>query len=161
MIRLESMDETEFQGFVDRAIRRRAAKWAERGLWTEADGLEACQRLYQRRLPKGRETPGNHFAKVMDSDTNAPVGEIWYEAEREGGKLQFTVEWIQIEPEFRRRGYASAALHSLEEMAARHGADRIHLTVWTDNPGAMELYSKLGYRPLNVDLSKRLPSQDR
>jgi len=156
LIRLEPMGETDFRGFMDRAIPRRAAKWADRGIWSDRHALEASREMYGRTLPSGRDTPGNHFVNLIESTSGVRVGEAWYLAELLGGKMQFWVEWIQVEPGFRRKGYATAALQALEELARGLGADRIGLTVWADNPGASELYTKLGYRPASQDLTKRL-----
>lgn len=156
VIRLEPMDETEFRAFVGKAIPRRAAKWVERGIWTEAKALETSERLYTQRLPEGRLTPGNQFVNVVDPDRGGHLGEAWYAVEEQGGKLQFWVEWIQIEPEHRRKGYATEALRALEETARELGADRIGLTVWSDNPNAIRLYSKLGYAPASTNMTKRL-----
>jgi ribosomal protein S18 acetylase RimI-like enzyme len=158
VIRLEPMDEADFQAFVERSIPRRAAKWIERGIWTEAQALATSRSNYLQRLPKGRDTPGNHFLKVVEPASGSAVGEVWYRAEEQGGKLQFWVEWIQIEPDHRRKGYATDVLRILEETAKERGADRVGLTVWVDNPGALRLYSKLGYSSANVNMTKRLVS---
>ena len=150
------MDEADFRSLVDRSIPRRAAKWVERGIWSEAHALEASRQNYARRLPKGRETPGNHFLNIVGPSNDGPIGEVWYQAEEQGGKLQFWIEWIEIRPDFRRKGYATEVLRLLEETARNLGADRIGLTVWTDNPGAMKLYSKLGYSAASVNMTKPL-----
>ena len=156
VIRLEAMDETDFRAFVEKAVPRRAAKWVERGIWTEAKALETSARLYSERLPEGRKTPGNHFANIVDPTAGGHLGEVWYTLEEQGGKLRFWVEWIQVEPQHRRKGYATEVLRTLEEKARTLGADRIGLTVWSDNPYALRLYSKLGYVAANVNMTKRL-----
>lgn len=158
MIRLEPMDEADFRAFVARAIPRRASKWVERGIWSQERSLEASQQAYSRLLPNGKDTPGNHFLKVIDASDGAAIGEVWYTNEEEGGRLQFWVEWIQIDPDRRRKGHATEVLQRLEEMASGLGATRIGLDVWTDNPGAMALYSKLGYRTARASMMKPLPN---
>lgn len=159
MPRLTPMNDAEFAAFLARAIPRRAATWVQRGIWTEERALEASRAAYQRVLPQGRATPGHHFFHVLDDSTGEPVGEVWYSAEDQGGKLQFWVEWIQIEPEHRRRGLASQVLLDLETTARLAGAERIGLNVWTDNPNAAALYAKLGFQPANMSLVKSLPSR--
>ncbi|HYA70388.1 MAG TPA: GNAT family N-acetyltransferase [Thermoplasmata archaeon] len=156
MVRLEPMSESDFQAFVERAIPRRAAKWVERGMWTESKAIETCRSLYRQWLPNGRDTPGNHFLNVVDPTTGARVGDVWYTAEEQGGKLQFWVEWIEIEPNHRRKGHATEVLRTLEETAHGLGADRIGLTVWADNPSALRLYSRLGYAVASTNMTKGL-----
>jgi ribosomal protein S18 acetylase RimI-like enzyme len=84
------------------------------------------------------------------------VGEVWYTAANEGGRMQFWVEWIWIEPEHRRRGYALQAFLLLEEEARRLGAPRCGLDVWVDNPAAIALYKKLGYVSVSMSMVKAL-----
>ena len=159
-VRVEPMDEATFREFVERSVPRRAAKWVERGIWAADDALKESLQVYARRLPQGRETPGCHFFTVVDTLHGTRVGEGWYSAKVEGGKLQVWVEWILIEPEQRRKGYATLVLRQIEEEARKRGADRIGLTVWTDNASAMALYAKLGYTPANVNMTKSLAARE-
>jgi len=92
------MTEEQFQGFLERSIARRAGKWVERGIWSEAKALDACRELYTKRLPQGRSTLHHHFLNIRERDGGARVGEAWYVAEELGGRLQFWVEWLWIDP---------------------------------------------------------------
>jgi len=150
------MDAAEFEKFLARGIPRRAERFVARGIWREPAAIEASRAVYARVLPAGVATPHQHLCHLVDEATGARVGETWYSSEEEGGVVQFWIEWIWIEPEFRRRGYATAALRLLEEEAHRRGAPRIGLDVWTDNPAALELYQKLGYSPANMSMVKRI-----
>ena len=139
------MDEASFQESLQRVIPRLAELQVKRGLWTEESALEASRSVYTGLLPQGLATPRNHLCNLVDDSTNARVGEAWYKTDELGGKVDFTIEWIWVEPHHRRRGYATQALLQLEEEARRLGAERTKLYVWRDNPDAVALYSKLGY----------------
>ena len=154
MVRLEPMSEADFAQYLARAIPRRAERFASRGIWSEREALDASRETYGRLLPQGVHTPGNHFCHVIDGVSGQRVGEAWYTTRKEGGVLHFWVEWIWIEPEHRRHGYATEALRLLEGEARRLGAPQIGLDVWTDNPGAVELYRKLGYSPALLSMVK-------
>lgn len=156
MTLLEPMSEVDFGRFLERAIPRRAARYVSRGVWTEAHALEASREFYSRLLPQGLATPNHHFCHVLDEPGKARVGEVWYTAANEGGVVQFWIEWIWIEPECRRRGFAIQALRLLEEEARQRGAARIGLDVWRDNPGAIKLYEKLGYSSVSMSMVKSL-----
>jgi GNAT superfamily N-acetyltransferase len=156
VLRLEAFTEAEFAGFLERTVSRKSAKWVERGIWAPEEALETCRRDYAEFLPEGLATPHHHFCWLVDASTAARVGEVWYMAPVQGGKVQFWVNWIAVHPEHRRHGYATEALHLLEEEARTLGADRMWLTVWAENPGAMALYARLGYVPSNMNLVKRL-----
>ncbi|MCI4344737.1 MAG: GNAT family N-acetyltransferase, partial [Thermoplasmata archaeon] len=157
MLRLEPMSRPEFQASVERAIPRHASDSARRGRWTEAAALEASQREFAELLPQGFDTPAFHFCTVVNEADGAGVGETWYRVQERGGKLHFWVDWIWIDPPFRRRGYASEVLLLLAGRAASLGADRIGLSVADDNTGAKALYAKLGFKPWSAQLMKELP----
>jgi ribosomal protein S18 acetylase RimI-like enzyme len=154
MLRLEPMTEEEFQESLARSIARHASDRARRGLWSEAGALEASRAEYDELLPQGRATPSRHFCTLIDNGTGGRVGETWYTVEERGGKVRFWIEWLWIDPAHRRRGHATEALRRLEAEARTLGADRTGLNVWTDNPGAMELYRKLGYTPASLQMMK-------
>jgi ribosomal protein S18 acetylase RimI-like enzyme len=52
---------------------------------------------------------------------------------------------VEVRPEHRRRGVATALTRAAEREAAARGADRLRLTVSVDNHAAQALYRKLGY----------------
>lgn len=155
-VRLEPMSEEDFQESIRRSIPRHAADYVRRGLWAGDASLERSEKEFAQLFPNGRETPDRHFANVFDAENNVRVGETWYLAQEQGGKLRFWVDWIWIDPQHRREGYASATLRLLEVEAERLGADRVGLSVWFDNPGAIALYSKLGYAPASMWMMKSL-----
>ena len=107
-------------------------------------------------LPEGRETPNRHFMNVVDEATGRRVGEVWYLAEPKGGKTQFWIDWLFIEPQHRRRGYATQVLQQLEAEARRLGADRVGLSVLSDNVEALALYTQLGFRQTRFGMSRPL-----
>lgn len=156
MIRLEPMSEEDFQESVRRSIPRHAADYVRRGLWAQEKSLESMKEEFSRLLPNGRETLNRHFAKIIDAEKSLRVGETWYLAQEQGGKLRFWIDWIWIDLEHRRKGYATSTLLLLEEEARKLGADRVGLNVWFDNPGAIALYSKLGYVPASMSMMKLL-----
>ena len=160
MIRLQPMSEAEFGTFLERAIPRRAERYARRGVWAGDQAVAASGALYARLLPNGLHTPDHHFCHLVHPTEGNRVGEVWYTAGREGGLVQFWIEWIWVEPEHRRRGFATEALRLLEQEAVRLGATRLGLDVWLDNPGAIELYRKMGYSATSMSMVKPLGPTD-
>lgn len=150
------MSPHEFREFLERATARRAARFSSRGIWTEEAALGAAQAAYARTFPDGRLRPPHTVCRLVEERGNHTVGELWYQSETEGGKVQFWINWIWIDPEHRRRGYATEALRAAESEARRRGAPKVGLDVWLDNLGALELYRKCGYRPIRSSLVKRV-----
>ncbi len=155
-VRLESMSEADFDASRDRAIPRHAADQVRRGLWTEEESLEASRVEFAQLLPQGSATPHFHFCNVVDESTKSVLGETWYSVRAMGGKVQFWIDWIWIEPRYRRRGYATQVFRYFEKEAAKLGADRIGLHVVVENDGAIALYSQLGYQTTNLRMTKLL-----
>ncbi|MCI4351390.1 MAG: GNAT family N-acetyltransferase [Thermoplasmata archaeon] len=156
VIRLVPMSEREFESSLERAVPRHAAECVRRGLWTESAAVEASRLEFAQLLPQGIRTPHRHFCTAIDAASGAPVGETWYFVQEKGGKTQFWIDWIWIDPRHRRQGHASRVLEHLAEIARVRGADRIGLSVVSDNPGAIALYAKLGYEPFRTQLVKLL-----
>jgi ribosomal protein S18 acetylase RimI-like enzyme len=161
MLRLDSMDEEAFRASLARRIANHAAESVRRAVWTEADADRATMADFEERLPQGRMTPGFQFRSVFDEKTGSRVGETWFDVREKGGKVQFWIDWLWIEPTFRRRGFATAVIHLLEEEAVKAGADRIGLHVLAENTGAAALYSRLGLVPDGLILTKPLARRGR
>jgi ribosomal protein S18 acetylase RimI-like enzyme len=150
------MTEGDWREALYRAIGRRAERNVRRGWWTEGAAREAARTELAQRFPDGRATPDHRFHNVVDATSGAWAGEVWTVVETKGGKTHVWVDWIWIEPAFRRRGFATETLRRIEESAIREGAERIGLYVVLDNPEAFALYSKLGYRPYSQEMTKSL-----
>jgi len=156
VLRLDPADENDYQEFLNRVVPRLAELQVKRGLWNEDGALESSKAVYAGLLPQGLATPKLWLRTLVDDGSNARVGEVLYKVEELGGKVDFLIEWIWVDPQHRRRGYATQALLQLENEARRVGADRTRLFVWMDNPEAAALYSSLGYTTISMGLSKTL-----
>jgi GNAT superfamily N-acetyltransferase len=154
MVRLVPMNEAEFRESFERTVARRAADSVHRGVWTKERATEAARVELETFLPRGRESPGHHFAKVIDESNGKQVGEVWYFVREEGGKIRFWVDWIWTDPQERRRGYATAVFQRLSHEAAKLGAERMGLYVFLDNPHAISLYTKLGFSAQVMAMTK-------
>ena len=80
------------------------------------------------------------FAAVRDEDGTALAigrGTI------DHGWLGITA--VEVDPDHRRRGLATAIMRALAEWGRRAGARRTHLEVSADNTAAVRLYERLGY----------------
>jgi ribosomal protein S18 acetylase RimI-like enzyme len=55
---------------------------------------------------------------------------------------------IVIHPEYRRRGYGRKIMESIIAWGKMNGAEVSYLQVMTDNPEAIDLYDKIGFREI-------------
>ena len=150
------MSAGEYHESTERGIARHAEEQVARGLWSSERATEEARAEFARLLPQGAETPGFSFEKVLDEATGHAVGETWSYSRVVGGRPQFWVHWVGIDPPYRGQGFGKATLRALEERARAAGADRIGLNVFADNVVALELYRKLGFEATSVRMAKRL-----
>ena len=70
-----------------------------------------------------------------------------------------SVNYLAVDPQYRRRGYGAALMRRVEQMLAERGCPKINLMVRTANAEVIAFYRKLGYAPDEVvPLGKRLVS---
>ncbi|MCB8995544.1 MAG: GNAT family N-acetyltransferase [Bacteroidales bacterium] len=61
------------------------------------------------------------------------------------GESYLVVHRLAVIPGFHNRGIGEKVMNALKELAVQRGCTTIRLDVFTGNPGAVQLYKKLGY----------------
>jgi ribosomal protein S18 acetylase RimI-like enzyme len=82
---------------------------------------------------------------IYAEDLKKNVGHIWLEQPYHAGQVSTFVAYILVEAEYRRRGYAKAALLEAEKVTQQLGLNKIELYVFAFNAIAKSLYEGLGY----------------
>ena len=118
-----------------------------------ASRLQVAKQWYRAR---GVEV-ANVEARLPGSDGDGEVvGFVWFAVQESAGVRNGYVYSIQVRPEFRGQGHASAALRLLEDIAAGLGLVHIALHVFAFNTSAQALYRSLGYGITGVNMLKPL-----
>ena len=78
----------------------------------------------------------------------------YYTREDDGRYCVFLEDLLIFESE-RRKGFASAAIREMNELARQDGCASSVLFMRDHNPGGMRLYEKCGYRPYNLKKAER------
>ena len=154
-ISLEPMTQAQFDAWLPRAIAEYAHEHVVSGRWSEAESLQKSREEYERLLPQGPATPDHRLWMITRTDDGQPVGILWVNFLTTPRPHVFVYD-IEIDADFRRRGYAEAAMKKLEDEARRMGAGDIRLHVFGHNVAARPLYEKLGYVPTNIVMAKPL-----
>ena|SRR2546421_10352159 len=149
------MTQEQFQSWLPLSIADYAHEHVTTGRWSEAESLEKSREEHARLLPQGPATPGHRLWSLVRSSDSEPVGMLWIQVIDTPTPRAFIFN-IEIDPRFRRRGYAMQAMKKLEEEARRLGLESIGLHVFGHNTAARPLYEKLGYVATNINMSKRL-----
>lgn len=69
--------------------------------------------------------------------------------------LGFILE-IHVDPEFKRKGVATAMMEYIEDHFRSLGSERVSLGVFTTNGDALEFYDRMGYRPVYQFMGKTI-----
>jgi ribosomal protein S18 acetylase RimI-like enzyme len=150
------MTQSEFEAYLQSAIREYADEKVRAGNWQPAEAMQRSEQEYAKLLPDGLETKNEHLYSIVDDARARPVGMIWFERKEGSARpLAFLYDFIIYE-EFRRKGYGRRALAALEAKVKEMGLDKISLHVFGHNKAAFELYSKLGYKVTNILMSKEV-----
>jgi ribosomal protein S18 acetylase RimI-like enzyme len=154
VIALVPMTEDELLSFVERSVPSYAEDHVKGGRWKPEDAVERSRAEHARLLPQGVRTPDTYLRTIRESPSGRRVGETWYTLQRLEGWPQMFVYWIGIDPEHRRKGFATEVFRQIESEARTLGAAQVALHVFGENTGARALYEKLGYRITNVIMAK-------
>jgi len=149
------MTQAEFDEWLPKAIVEYAQEHVVDGRWSEQEAVEKSRAEHQSLLPQGLATPAHHLWTITRSSDRKAVGLLWANMVRTPRPHLFIYN-IEIHPDFRRRGYAEAAMRQIEVEAKRMGAETIRLHVFGHNAAARPLYVKLGYEPTNIVMAKSL-----
>ena len=140
-----------------------AAAYAEEnvdsGRWPAEGALERSQADFDSLLPRGVETPDNHLFEIKAEEHGPAIGYLHFAIEVKAGARSAFVYDLEIAPEFRRRGHATAAFRAMEPLARELGAEAIGLHVFAQNVGAQALYRRLGYRVTGMNMVKPLSEE--
>jgi ribosomal protein S18 acetylase RimI-like enzyme len=145
------------------------------GRWPAFQALERAQRDFADSLPQGLATADNFLFEIVVAKTVTPgldiadtlevsapgtgevsVGILWFAVVEKHGIAQAFVYDLEIDPAFRRQGYARFAFHALEELVAARGITQIGLHVFAHNVAAQALYRSLGYDVTSHNMLKHL-----
>ena len=156
MVSLVPMTQSEFKDYFNDAVLGLAEDSVKAGNTHPTIANQWAKEILNSSLPDGLSTPNHYLFSIVDSDQNKKVGYLWFRI-REENKLRYPfLADIGIFPEYQRQGYATQAIHLLEEKVRSLGFDEIKLHVYAHNTVAESLYKKLGYRTTNIQMTKKV-----
>lgn len=159
MVELIPMTEHDYQMYVEQNIQEYAQEHVRGGQWSEEEALQQAKHELQEILPQGLHSPSNYLYMIVEQQLEKRVGVLWFALRAQAGHQQAFVYDVEIFEEFRRHGYATQAFQLLEERARELGATSIGLHVFGHNFEAREMYEKLGYVATNIQMVKKLATE--
>lgn len=155
MTTLLPMPPESWPEFLEEAVAGYARENITSGRWAADEALANSRAEFDRLLPQGLATPGQHLHQIID-DGGSRVGFIWFAELGSGATRTAYVYNVHVKPEHRRRGHALAAFQVVERLAASMGLASIGLHVFAANQGAQALYRSLGYQVTGLTMRKPL-----
>ncbi|MBD0711729.1 MULTISPECIES: GNAT family N-acetyltransferase [unclassified Streptomyces] len=153
-VEVRPMDADEFEVWKARAGDVFAQSWIDRGV-PEDQARAKAEDSHRKYLPEGLATPGVAIHVVVADGRSA--GFLWTgRIELEPGRWAAFVYDIEVEEEYRGRGYGRALMLLAERVAREAGDTRLGLHVFAGNTPAIRLYESLGYRTTYVNSAKEL-----
>ncbi|MDJ0520770.1 MAG: GNAT family N-acetyltransferase [Planctomycetota bacterium] len=153
---------TEYDVYIDATTTMYAGEIAIAAELTGEEALALARKQIGGILTEGLATPGHDFLRVVDAE-GEDAGTLWLGPRKEDPLPEPTlyIYDIVVDPDRRGQGLGTAVLAWVEEEARRRDLLGISLSVVAHNEGAIRLYTRLGYEPLQqgkggMSMCKRL-----
>ena len=151
-LRLRPATADEIEGWLPRLAAEYAAHIAGSGFLPPADARRKADNDLRAQL---KDRTGQLMFRLAAGEQ--PVGWLWLAVPFPGGDpVMAWVNYVQVDPEFRGRGYGRQAMLLAEREAAARGMTSIGLNVHGPNVVARALYDSLGYQVTAQQMKKVL-----
>jgi ribosomal protein S18 acetylase RimI-like enzyme len=145
----------EFEQWLPRQEAAYARQIAESGSMPAAAAAEKARSDIARRFSSGPGSPGQVLFRLMAGEQ--PAGWLWLNVPAIGADpLMAWVNYVEVDPEYRGRGYGRAAMLLAEREARTRGMTSLGLNVHGQNTSARSLYESLGYQVMTQQMRKPL-----
>jgi ribosomal protein S18 acetylase RimI-like enzyme len=150
MVRLEPIQQQDFERFLEHEIQAYAEDHVRNGNWDAQGALERSRKEFEHYLPDGIHTPDQHVWSIVN-ETNLTIGTLWVQLKE---RKAFIFDFV-IDEAYRGKGYGKQSLAAMDEKLRAMGAESVALHVFGDNVSAQELYKKMGFEVTNMHMMKR------
>jgi ribosomal protein S18 acetylase RimI-like enzyme len=151
MVKLEPIQQEDFERFLEREIRIYAEEHVRNGNWSAQGALERSKAEFAQHLPDGIHSKDQHLYSIVD-EQGRKVGVLWVQVR---DQIAFIFDFV-IDEEFRGKGYGKQALVAMDEKLKSMDVQSVGLHVFGDNVAAQELYKKAGFQITGIHMKKIL-----
>ncbi len=143
-LRLRPATADEIEAWLPRLAAEYAAHIADSGFLPPEEARRKADNDLRAQLTDGPDRAGQLFFRLIAGEQ--PVGWLWLAVPFPAGDpVMAWVNNVQVDEEFRGRGYGRQAMLLAEEEAAARGMTSVGLNVHGQNMVARGLYDSLGY----------------
>ena len=151
MVKLEPIQQEEFERFLETEIRGYAEDHVRNGNWPAEGALERSRKEFERYLPDGIHSQDQYVYSIIDESDNK-IGVLWVQVK---DQKAFIFDFV-VDEAFRGKGYGKQALAAMDEKLKSMNAESVSLHVFGDNIAAQELYKKVGFQITGIHMKKTL-----
>lgn len=150
MLQLEPLQQEDFERFLARGIREYAEDHVRNGNWPAEGALERSRKEFEHYLPEGIHSKDQYLWSIQNGDDK--IGILWVQVK----DLKAFIFNFVIHEEFRGKGLGKQALLALDEKLKSMNVETVALHVFGDNVNAQELYKKMGFKIVSINMKKDL-----
>ena len=151
MVKLEPLQQNDFEVFLERGIREYAEDHVRNGNWSPEGALERSRKEFEQYLPEGLLSNDQYLYSIQNENGDK-IGVLWVQVKE---RKAFILDFV-IEKGFRGKGFGKQALAALDEKLRAMDAESVGLHVFGDNVTAQELYKKAGFQISGIHMNKKL-----
>ena len=149
MVRLVTIQQDDFEHFLEHEIREYANDHVRNGNWVPEGALEKSRKEFDALLPDGIYSKDQYVWSIVD-ETNNKIGVLWVQVK---DQKAFIYDFI-IDEAFRGKGFGKQALAAMDEKLKAMDVESVALHVFGDNITAQELYKKMGFEITGIHMRK-------
>ena len=150
MVRLETIQQEDYDRFLEREVREYANDHVRNGNWPADGALERSKKEFEHYLPDGIHTKDQYVWSIVD-EGNRKLGVLWVQVK---DQKAFIFEFV-IDEAFRGKGYGKQALTAMDQELRSMDVESVALHVFGDNVSAQELYRKMGFEITDIHMRKQ------
>src|SRR5215216_2569840 len=150
MVKLEPIEQEDFNHFLEREIGLYAEDHVRNGNWPAEGALERSRKEFHSLLPDGIHSKNQYVCSIVDG--NNKIGVLWVQVKE--GKA-FIYNFV-IDEAFRGKGFGKQALMEMDEKLKSMDVQSVALHVFGDNLVAQKLYKKAGFDITGIHMRKKL-----
>ena len=151
MVKLEPIQQDDFDRFLEHEIGEYANDHVRNGNWPAEGAFERSRKEFESLLPDGIHSKNQYVWSILDEEKNK-IGVLWVQVK---DRKAFIYDFI-IDEAFRGKGYGKQALAAMDEQLKSMNTESVALHVFGDNIAAQELYKKMGFQITNIQMQKKL-----
>ncbi len=151
MVKLEPMQQEDFEQFLEREIRGYAEDHVRNGNWSAEEALERSRGEFAQLLPEGMHSKDQYLYSII-TEADQKIGVLWVQVK---DQKAFIYDFV-IDGALRGKGYGKQALTAMDEELKSMQVKSVALHVFGDNITAQELYKKMGFEITGIHMKKDL-----